>query len=296
MLRKLSPMVGAIHIALLAMVFASSPARASDIEGPRIGFSPHAGAAFWLDDIDLATDILFGGRIDVGFGPYFGVEGTVDLTPTHREGDSNAFDRVTHVSAGAIVRLTPERRVSPYLVGGYANLHFDPSGGSETNIRGWELGGGLEIRVAGATGRRVDLRLDARNVFLSADDPSPYADSIQNTLLVTAGLRFAMGADPRDSDLDGVTDKNDLCPGTPVGAKVDARGCPLDSDGDGVFDGIDRCPDTVTGARVDEHGCALDSDGDGVPDGIDQCPDTPPLAVVDAAGCAIDSDGDPCRA
>lgn len=292
MLRELSPVIGAFLITSVAGGLLAEPARATDLEGPRIGFSPHAGAAFWLDDIDLATDVLFGGRIDLGFGPYFGIEGTVDLTPTHRKGDSDAFDRVTHASGGVILRLAPHHVVSPYLVGGYANLHFDPSGGGEQNIRGWEAGGGVEIRVAGGAGRRVDLRLDARNVFLSADEPSPYADTIQNTLLVTAGLRFAMGPGPRDEDGDGVFDREDECPQSPALALVDARGCPLDGDGDGVFDGLDRCPATVAGALVDASGCALDSDDDGVPDGIDQCPGTPPLASVDASGCGKDGDGD----
>lgn len=292
MLRKLSPAVGAILITLFELGPSAGPARATDIEGARIGFSPHAGAAFWLDDIDLATDVLFGGRIDLGLGPYFGIEGTVDLTPTHRDGDVDAFNRVTHVSAGAILRLAPHHVVSPYLVGGFANLHFDPSGGGEENIRGWEAGGGVEIRLAGGAGRRVDLRLDARNVFLSADDPSPFADTIQNTLLVTAGLHFAMGAGPRDSDDDGVPDREDDCPHTPALALVDAFGCPLDTDGDGVFDGVDRCPGTLDGAVVDASGCALDTDRDGVPDGVDRCANTPPLAVVDATGCGLDGDGD----
>ena len=99
-------------------------------------------------------------------------------------------------------------------------------------------------------------------------------------------------AEVGDSDGDGVTDDIDECPGTPLGAKVDAKGCPLDSDKDGVYDGIDQCPDTPIGARVDAKGCPFDSDGDGVYDGIDQCPNTPAGAIVDAKGCPLDSDGD----
>ncbi len=99
-------------------------------------------------------------------------------------------------------------------------------------------------------------------------------------------------APPMDSDGDGVPDSKDRCPGTPEGAKVDARGCPVDSDGDGVFDGLDRCPDTPRGAKVDAEGCPMDSDRDGVFDGLDKCPDTPRGAKVDARGCPVDSDGD----
>ncbi|MDB4444596.1 OmpA family protein [bacterium] len=106
---------------------------------------------------------------------------------------------------------------------------------------------------------------------------------------------FLAGAEPSDSDGDGVMDDKDQCPGTPRGAKVDARGCPLDTDGDGVLDGLDRCPNTPRGARVDAIGCPSDTDGDGVYDGLDQCPGTPKGVMVDARGCPRspnDADGD----
>ncbi len=90
-----------------------------------------------------------------------------------------------------------------------------------------------------------------------------------------------------DSDRDGVADHSDRCPDTPMGARVDGNGCPTDGDDDGVFDGLDRCPNTVSGALVDANGCATDGDRDGVPDGIDRCPNTPAGTEVDANGCAV---------
>jgi len=96
----------------------------------------------------------------------------------------------------------------------------------------------------------------------------------------------------KDTDKDGVKDKNDACPNSPVGAVVDAAGCPIDSDGDGVFDGLDQCANTPQGAIVNINGCPTDEDGDGVFDGIDKCPGTPAGAPVDAAGCPLDSDND----
>ena len=288
MLRRLPGTLAFLCGALLL----AAPARADEAEGLRVHFSPHAGAALWLDDIDLATDVLFGGRFGVGYGPYFGLEGTVDLTPTHVDGDADLFNRVTHVSGAAVVRLAPYARVTPYLTAGWANLHFDPGYGSESNSQGFEAGGGVEIRLAGATGRRVDLRLDARNVFLSRDLPGGVDESPQNTLLLSAGVQFTLGGDPRDTDLDGVPDRRDECARTPLRAVVDDNGCPLDTDRDGVFDGIDLCPDTPHNAMVGPDGCALDSDGDGVVDGVDTCPDTPTGARVDARGCGLDADGD----
>lgn len=60
--------------------------------------------------------------------------------------------------------------------------------------------------------------------------------------------------DKLDMDGDGVNDNNDLCPGTPKGAKVDGKGCPLDEDGDGVPDYMDKEPGTKKGSIVDANG------------------------------------------
>jgi outer membrane protein OmpA-like peptidoglycan-associated protein len=115
-------------------------------------------------------------------------------------------------------------------------------------------------------------------------------DLCPNTPLGTAV--DANGCPYGDADKDGVTDNIDKCPNTPMGATVDAAGCPADADKDGVYNGIDQCPNTPMGATVDAKGCPADQDSDGVYNGIDQCPDTPPGAKVDAKGCPIDSDGD----
>lgn len=107
----------------------------------------------------------------------------------------------------------------------------------------------------------------------------------------TIGVGLLIGG-VKDSDGDGVPDKFDMCPDTPLGVKVDEFGCPLDSDGDGVPDYLDECPDTPQGFIVDERGCIVDTDGDGVPDDRDRCPYTPKGVAVDEFGCPLDSDGD----
>ena len=62
------------------------------------------------------------------------------------------------------------------------------------------------FRAAGAVASSAALQQFERDVFLGAELP-------------------AVAAAPGDLDGDGVIDANDLCPGTPRGAAVDARGC-----------------------------------------------------------------------
>lgn len=123
--------------------------------------------------------------------------------------------------------------------------------------------------------------------------PIPYKTKGVNVAL---GFSIVWGTNKPDKDKDGVWNKLDMCPDTPLGVQVDERGCPVDSDGDGVPDYIDQCPDTPEAAYglIDSLGCPIDTDGDSVPDYIDQCPDTPEAAygLVDSVGCPIDSDGD----
>jgi outer membrane protein OmpA-like peptidoglycan-associated protein/opacity protein-like surface antigen len=105
------------------------------------------------------------------------------------------------------------------------------------------------------------------------------------------GISYYFGK-PKDTDKDGVADKIDQCPDTPLGCLVDANGCPTDADNDGICDGLDKCPDTPKGCKVDATGCPMDADADGVCDGLDKCADTPKGVKVDAMGCPLDADVD----
>ncbi len=62
-----------------------------------------------------------------------------------------------------------------------------------------------------------------------------------------------------DSDADGISDSQDVCPSTPSGESVDAQGCAesqLDSDEDGVANSGDSCSMTPAGELVDSVGCS----------------------------------------
>jgi len=110
---------------------------------------------------------------------------------------------------------------------------------------------------------------------------------IQPIAVEEAVAKKAVVPAPLDSDSDGVLDKDDKCPNTKNGKKVDKLGCLIlnDSDKDGVPDKEDECPNTTLGVDVDYRGCILDSDDDGIVDSKDECPNTSKDFVVDGYGC-----------
>jgi len=129
----------------------------------------------------------------------------------------------------------------------------------------------------------------AGSMTITPDASTTYSLSCSGaggTTASTTSLAVTLPA-PVDSDMDGVPDSRDKCPGTPAGVKVDADGCPLDTDKDGVADYLDKCPGTPLGVKVDADGCPLDSDKDGVTDNLDKCPDTPVGTKVNKDGCPL---------
>ena len=189
---------------------------------------------------------------------------------------------------------------APYFGGGLGMQNTElSSGGSDADDDTFlfQAGAGLAYWFANNTALSLDYR------FISAEEPEFQTTDPGSGAITTlegeykahnigASFKYAFGADFRDSDNDGVTDRFDKCPGTPEGVKVYSDGCPIDLDRDGVPDYLDKCPNTPSGTPVDQHGCPFDSDGDGVPDHLDQCPGTPAGVKVDTRGCPIDSDGD----
>ncbi|MCH7720246.1 MAG: lamin tail domain-containing protein [Planctomycetes bacterium] len=107
------------------------------------------------------------------------------------------------------------------------------------------------------------------------------------------------GDDTIDEDMDGTPDDCDGCPDDPNKTEPGECGCGVaddDSDGDGTADCNDGCPDDPDKTEPGECGCGVaddDTDGDGVPDCIDLCPGTPEGKPVDDDGCEIQTcDGD----
>jgi OOP family OmpA-OmpF porin len=294
-----------ILVCLLAV-----PATAlAEVSGLHLNLTPYLGYASWAKETNMENDLLYGGRVGLGFGKRFGIEGSYGTSSSKtQEGDgARAYvlptvgvpqqdSKFTHISADALLNIIPGSSLNPYILGGWSSHEFEPqdSTGADSKREGFDVGAGVKLHF----NPRVALRLEARDMIYSWSDDEKAAgasDKSQSSFAFTGGIQLSLGGQagkPPDADADGVPDKKDSCAGTPVGAVVDVKGCPVDSDGDGVPDGIDTCAGTIAGAKVDAKGCPTDEDSDGVVDGIDTCPGTLAGCTVDAKGCPSDADGD----
>ncbi len=211
--------------------------------------------------------------------------------------------------------LGPQYIVRPFAQVGVGAILFD----NQLNFHDEKLdavlpsaGGGLTFRLSPS----FNLTLQERFQFTNRDTRDGVEQGKNDDFLMhTAGISYNFGSSS-DADKDGVSDKKDKCPDTPMGVAVDKTGCPKDRDGDGVADYLDTCPD-VAGTQAlsgcpdrdndgiadsedncpDQAGTKMmggcpDADKDGVADKDDQCPNTKPGTKVDAKGCAMDSDND----
>ncbi|MCH8060166.1 MAG: OmpA family protein, partial [Proteobacteria bacterium] len=190
-------------------------------------------------------------------------------------------------SLNLLFSLSPNTRLSPYLLGGIGMMNSDSLTMTPENSALVNLGAGLMYRFGDSS---VSLRFEFRQRFEVANTLT------FNDQITSLGLQFGFGkteAPPSpieresDADGDGVPDSRDACSNTLAGESVDARGCPFDGDGDGVTDRNDQCPNTVRGATVDAKGCELDSDNDRVVDRLDDCPNSRGGVRVDVKGCEI---------
>jgi hypothetical protein len=131
------------------------------------------------------------------------------------------------------------------------------------------------------------------NVSVDADTPSGFPG--RYTFAYTINLT---GAEPCDSDNDGVLDGADACAGTASATRVAADGCP-DPDGDDVStEAGDNCPSDANPGQLDSDGdregdaCDADDDNDGVLDGADACR----IETGGAQnGCPLPTDKDQCK-
>ena len=213
--------------------------------------------------------------------------------------DANFLDNLLGVGVFSKTTLYNNRLYEELTIGGtlrpcnWFNLAVSYSlinNGKFSNI-----GAGMSFMPYDGVNMTLAMDYIPTSYAYKGDIPIPYRAKGINLAL---GFSIVWGTNHKnkDSDLDGIFDKLDVCPNTPTNVSVDKLGCPIDSDGDGVPDYIDNCPNTPSAAYglIDTLGCPLDTDSDGVYDYLDLCPNTVPEArgFVDENGCTLDTDGD----
>ncbi|WGK65893.1 OmpA family protein [Croceiramulus getboli] len=207
----------------------------------------------------------------IGDGFVFGVTGS--LNKIEKLGDRDLGDGLTYYAVDG--RLSYSFRDLVFGDGGW----FDPYlgiGGGYTFIQDRPSFG----TANGTVGLRIWLS-EALNLNLSSMYKHAFEDRYVKHMQHTVGIGFSFGG--KDTDGDGIYDKNDECPETP-GLEA-FNGCP-DTDGDGIKDSEDACP--TTAGLAEFNGCP-DTDGDGIADPQDACPTVAGVAALQ--GCP-DADGD----
>ncbi|WP_052378554.1 OmpA family protein [Polycyclovorans algicola] len=232
------------------------------------------GGNIIAEDSDRQSDMGYGGKI--AFGKRMNSVLGFELQGFYNEfgGSSDPAEWEEYgVGADLNVFMGGSERFAPYLLVGAgvmrseatANSLLAPVQSLDQRRAFANVGAGFKIFPdTGVMGFTADYRFRAFDTNVAGiGDIGDHIVSVG--LLFPVGSKSA-GAAPEsttvvDTDGDGVPDDRDLCPGTPAGVAVDARGCPRDSDGDGVPDYLDKCPNTAAGVTVDKDGCPVDAAG-----------------------------------
>ena len=255
-----------LKTATLALFFVASLAAQAE-EGdwyisPSIGYTD--------DDPDRKIDDSFSGaQIQVGreMGEHLSLEG---LLGYH---DIDGFPGQEHLELGlnVIGNFLPDSMFSPYVIGGIGYLRADvgtpdfgglpPADSTASNATA--TGGlGLKINFGDSPwSLRAEWRL--RHAFDSDDSLTDQIGSLGIQYSFGGGSDATMAAAsepepdaravvpvvPLDSDGDGVANDRDQCPGTPAGARVDARGCEV-VEFDNIYFGFDSAVLLATAKRM----------------------------------------------
>ena len=307
-------------VVMVALVTLGGIASLSAQHGQAYEFAAFGSYTRYSRSFSLPNKMGGGVRLGYLFGDIMQIEAEVLFPSEYTVGVSRVKMDPLIASASLVFNVLHGQRNILYVLGGYSRLDF----GTSAPYRFTDNGAHAAIGDRLFFSRNMALRVEARGIYTPSTN-SAFGMKAVTHILGTVGLSIfapshARRAPPppaplppaptptpappinaplptppllvQDADGDGVPDRDDACPNTPPGARVDARGCSLDADHDGVPDGLDRCPDTPAGALVDTTGCSGDADHDGVLDGIDKCPDTPAGATVDLLGCSTDTDHD----
>jgi OOP family OmpA-OmpF porin len=186
----------------------------------------------WDEDRDLNDEFLPMGAVEYRFGKNWAAELTYSAGEADIDGGPGDAD-IDFWHVGGLYYITPQESLHPYLAFGAGELKrdFDIGSDSDTQVN---VGAGFRYYLT----ERWNWRADARVLYANDDSATDLALTLGISYSFAPPSRskpapaapIAVAAAPaapveRDSDGDGVLDKNDLCPGTPAHAKVDENGC-----------------------------------------------------------------------
>ncbi len=221
--------------------------------------TPTIGGVMPEGNLDLNDQLTYGLRFGINVDSIFDqVEFGIDRSDNVDYDNSTKSTDITRYFVNLIKSYPLRDKLSLYsLIGlGYENLSTDFADNDDSGFFNYGLG--LKYMVSD----NFSIRAEVRHAIKF--------DHGDNNLFYTVGfvIPFGKKAEPMaapapapkpvvigDDDNDGVNNNMDLCPNTPAGVKVDAKGCELDSDNDGVVDSQDLCPNTPAGNVVNSDGC-----------------------------------------
>lgn len=160
-----------------------------------------------------------------------------DLTYTDVDGNRAGVGdgSITALRGGMEWLFSRQPRYNWFLSGGLGAVNVNTDSGPDFTRPLLSLGLGQDWGAGMDEGFRWEIRADQ-----SLGNDSLPGSGLAN-FQALLGYSWGVGA-PLDTDSDGVPDRRDQCPGTPLHIKTDSNGCPLDSDSDGLIDGEDKCP------------------------------------------------------
>ena len=269
---------------------------------------PNIGITQYFGDINESN--LFNENFKLGYGgvlgyqisPVFGIRSQFlktnlygERTDQNLKFSSNLWDAALHLTLNIneiFAEYNDKRLVNFYLFGGAGVTSYKstlesltPSAVLESHAD-WQnefilpLGGGVSFRISNS----LSVNLEYGDHISFKSDNLDFTEGVKKNdhySFASAGLQIRFGA--KDTDNDGVKDKEDVCPEIP--GTIALAGCP-DQDEDNIADKDDACPEIA--GKAEFKGCP-DGDGDGIPDKDDACPQAPGKKELN--GCP-DKDGD----
>ncbi len=281
-----------LGIALATFTFANAQTKAKDWN---VGL--HFGTQEYLGDMDdefftFEQHGAYGVSLSKYLTPWFDVMGMVTYSNLDSKDSLSSFEaKFLDFNLMAKMKLNNGKWlkessfIQPYIFLGFGDAvswadHYTQNRKNmsvDVNLLG---GAGINFAVS----ERIGINLMSKYTYMWTDQLDNRVSDVRNfqdqALMTTIGLNYNFTG-KKDSDNDGVYDKDDKCPTVFGLAKF--AGCP-DTDADGVEDSKDDCP-KVAGTL---NGCP-DTDKDGIADKDDSCPTVAGIAKFN--GCA-DTDGD----